>query len=114
MKPAKVTTLYSYLYKPKIFMYTFLIMQLIPNSTNTKTITDLREDALGVLNALEKDKLIYVNYKSKPRAVVLDVDQFIQLMEELEDLRDQVDAKLLAQESRGKGVPLDEVKRKYC
>lgn len=95
-------------------MYTCGSMQLIPNSTNTKTITDLRENTLGVLDLLKKDKLVYVNYKSKPKAVMLDVDQFIQLMEELEDLRDQVDAKLLARETRGKGVPLDEVKRKYC
>ncbi len=86
---------------------------LIPTSKNTKTITDLREDALEVLRSLKKNKLAYVFYKSKPKAVMLDIDEFVRLQEALEDYWELKAAKQLSQESRGKGIPLEEIEAKY-
>lgn len=86
---------------------------LIPTVKNTKTITDLREDALGVLESASSQGLIYVMYRSQPKAVLLDIDEFYSLQEMLEDYLDIVDAKKLTKEPRGKGISLTELKKQY-
>lgn len=88
-------------------------MQLIPTKTNTKTITDLREDALGVIQSASDHGLIYINYKSKPQTVMLDINHFVQLMHRLEELEEIAQARTLAKQPRGQRVSLDEIKTKY-
>lgn len=86
---------------------------LIPTPQNTKTITDLREDALGVLSDVDKLGLVYLFQHSDPRAVLLSLEEFAKLRELLEDRADERDAAELALENRGVGIPLKRVAKKY-
>lgn len=86
---------------------------LIPTRQNTKTITDLREDALGVLSDVDKLGLVYLFQHSDPRAVLLSLKEFAKLRELLEDRVDELDAAQLALEDRGLGIPLKQIAKKY-
>lgn len=86
---------------------------LIPTPQNTKTITDLREDALGVLSDVDKLGLVYLFQHSDPRAVMLSLREFARLRELLEDRADERDAAQLALEDRGEGIPFKRIAKKY-
>ncbi len=86
---------------------------LIPTKYNTKTITELRENALGVLRDASDQGYVYVTHHSKPQAVLVDIDEFLSIQERLEDLQDERDAALLAQTPIGKLYSLDEVMKEY-
>lgn len=86
---------------------------LIPTPQNTKTVTDLREDALGVLSDVDKLGLVYLFAHSDPRAVVLSLKEFAKLRELLEDRADERDAAELFLEDRGQGIPLKTIANKY-
>lgn len=86
---------------------------LIPTTQNVKTITDMREDALGLLNSVDKTGLAYIFHRSKPRAVVLNIDDFLVLQNALDDLQDFDDVRRLSREKRGKGVLLKSIASKY-
>lgn len=86
---------------------------LIPTNKNVKTITDLREKALELLNSVEKEGIAYIFHRSKPRAVMMNIDEFVHLQELLEEHLDELDAKDLEKEPRGKGIPLKKIMKKY-
>lgn len=86
---------------------------LIATKENTKTVTDLRERAVEVLNEANKVGLIYVLYNSRPRAVLIDIDEFIAMQEMLEDYLDIQEARKLSKEPKGKPIPLEKIKEKY-
>ncbi|MBI4009268.1 type II toxin-antitoxin system Phd/YefM family antitoxin [Candidatus Roizmanbacteria bacterium] len=86
---------------------------LIPTSKNVKTITDMRENALGLLDLVKKQGVTYIFHRSEPKAVMLDIEEFVKMQELLEDYFDEMDAQQLAKEPRGKGIPLEEVMKKY-
>ena len=86
---------------------------LIATRDNTKTITDIREDAVGVLNEANQKGLLYVSYRSRPQAVLIDIDEFTRLMDMLEDYQDSLEAKRLEKIPKGEGVSLSEVKNLY-
>jgi len=86
---------------------------LIPTSQNIKTVTDMREDALGMLSAVEKNSLIYVFQHSEPKAVMLSMQEFIRMRELIENLQDEKDALDLLKQKRGKLIPLEEIKKMY-
>lgn len=86
---------------------------LLPTSQNTKTITDLREDAIGVLSDVDKFGLVWLFQHSDPRAVVLSMQEFTKLCELAEDRADERDAAELFLEDRGEGIPLKNVAKKY-
>ncbi len=85
----------------------------IPTFENTKTVTDLREDALGVLNQVDRTGFAYVMHHSKPRAILMNIEQFQSWQEMLEDRWDEMEALKLSREPKGKGIPLTEVLKKY-
>lgn len=86
---------------------------LIPTTQNVKTITDMREDALGLLNSVNEQGLAYIFHRSKPKAVLLNIADFIVLQQIAEDYEDYRDVLKLKKEKRGKGIPLSEVVKKY-
>ncbi|KKU80792.1 hypothetical protein A2971_03175 [Candidatus Gottesmanbacteria bacterium RIFCSPLOWO2_01_FULL_46_21] len=86
---------------------------LLPTRQNTKTITDLREDALGVLSDVDRLGLVYVLQHSDPRAVVLSLKEFTRICELIEDRADERDAAELSSEDRGIGIPLSTIAKKY-
>lgn len=86
---------------------------LIPTKKNVKTITDMRENALGLLDEIDKEGLAYIFHRSQPRAVLIDIDTFISLQQILEEYQDYKDIEKLSKEKRGKGIPLDKVAKDY-
>jgi prevent-host-death family protein len=82
---------------------------LIPTKDNFKTITEVREDTLGVLRDASSQGLVYVTHHSKPKAVLIDIDQFVRMQEMLEDYQDLQDARKLSRQKRGKLIPASEV-----
>jgi len=86
---------------------------LIPTKKNVKTITDMREDALGLLGFIQKEGLAYLFHRSKPRAVVLSLEEFSRLAQLVEDYLDGLEAEKLATEPRGKGIPFSKIAKKY-
>jgi PHD/YefM family antitoxin component YafN of YafNO toxin-antitoxin module len=86
---------------------------LIPTRKNIKTITDMREDALGLLKTVEKQGLTYIFHHSRPRAVMFSLDDFIKLQELLENYLDGQEAEELAKKPRGKGKKLAAIIDRY-
>jgi len=82
---------------------------LIPTTKNVKTITDMREDALGLLNFVQKDGMAYIFHRSQPKAVLLNIEDFVSLQNTLEDFEDYVAVQKLKKEPIGKLIPLEQV-----
>lgn len=85
----------------------------IPTKKNTRSVTELRENAIGVLRDASDQGYIYVTHHSKPQAVLIDIDEFASIHERLEDLQDEIDAAKLAQTPIGKLYSLEEVMKDY-
>jgi len=86
---------------------------LIPTSKNVKTITDMREDALGLLDLVKKNGVTYIFHRSEPKAVMLDIDEFVRMQELLEDYFDEMEAQKLAKEPIGKLIPEEDIIKEY-
>lgn len=88
---------------------------MIPTSQNVKTITDMREKALELLEQVEKStEPVFVFHRSKPKAVIMSIGEFSRLNEQIEDLEDSITArKLEGRVSKGKYFSLSEVKKRH-
>lgn len=86
---------------------------IIPTTKNTKTITDLRENALKMLEQTEKGGPTFIFHHSKPKAVMLSIEEYSNLMEMVEDYFDAVKAKELEEDSGEGGISLDQLIKKY-
>ncbi len=82
---------------------------LIPTRDNTRSITELRENAVGVLRDAGEKGLVYITQHSKTQAVLMDIDEFVALHEMLEDFQDVQDARKLSRQKRGPLIPASEV-----
>lgn len=85
----------------------------MPTTKNVKTVTDMREDALGLLRDTQSNGLIYIFHRSDPKAVMLSLDEFYRFQEMTEDYLDEIDAAKLAKEPRGELVPIPRVMKEY-
>jgi len=80
--------------------------------------SDVRKRLHQLLNALD-DRPLYITAHGRARAVLLDVDRYDRLIEQLEDLADACDpevARALAEAKAAPGdelVPLDEALRQH-
>lgn len=86
---------------------------LIPTSKNVKTITDMREDALGLLNLVKKNGVTYIFHRSEPKAVMMDIDEFVRMQELLEDYFDEIEVQELEKKPVGKLIPEEDIIKEY-
>ena len=88
---------------------------MIPTTQNVKTITDMREKALELLEQVETgSEPVFVFHHSKPKAVIMSIDEYSRLQELIEDLEDSiVSRKLEPKVGRGKYYSLDEIKKRH-
>ena len=70
-------------------------MNLIPTKKNTKTITDMRTNALGLLEFVDRNNPLYIFYRNSPRAVMLSMDSYQNLLDLMEGLQDTSDVREL-------------------
>ena len=66
------------------------------------TVARLRAEMADVLARLGHDGPLYLTQRGKPRAVLLDIDEYRVLIEQLEHLDDSLEA-LMARERRERG-----------
>lgn len=86
---------------------------IIPTAQNTRTITDLREKALELLMHIEKIGPTFIFHRSKPKAVMLSIEEYAGLLEMIEDYFDSVKAKELEEDPEKGGIALKELASKY-
>jgi prevent-host-death family protein len=86
---------------------------LIPTSKNVKTITDMREDALGLLEQVKKNGVTYIFNRSEPKAVIMDIDEFVRMQELLEDYFDEIDVQELEKKPIGKLISEEDMIKEY-
>ena len=86
---------------------------LIPTVKNTRTITDLREKALEMLEQTKKVGPTFIFHHSKPKAVMLSIEEYSNMVEMLEDYFDTLKAKTLEEEDEKGGISLEQLIKKY-
>ena len=86
---------------------------VIPTAQNTKTITDLREDTLAILEQTKKTGPTYIFHRSRPKAVLLSIDEYANVLGVLEDYLDSLKAQELEQNPEKGGIKLEELIKKY-
>lgn len=91
----------------------YINTMLIPTQKSVKTITEMREKTLELLDFVEKEGLAYIFHRSKPKAVLIRLEDFIALNELIEDYSDKKEAQSLAKERKEKGTPLEKILQKY-
>lgn len=76
---------------------------IIPTSQNTKTISDLRERPIEILKRLGSDYgPLYIFYRSKPNAVMLNISEYQKLLDIAEDYFDSLKAEEYEKENKAK------------
>ena len=73
----------------------------------------MRQDALGLLKQIEKDGLAYIFYRSKPKAIMINIEEFTRIQQLLEDYLDEKEAKNLSRQPKSKGIPLEKIAKKF-
>ncbi|MBI2596514.1 type II toxin-antitoxin system Phd/YefM family antitoxin [Candidatus Daviesbacteria bacterium] len=86
---------------------------MIPNAQNTKSVTDLRERAIPLLNQLKKGGPTFIMHRNKPKAVMLSIDEYANLLDMVEDYFDNQTAKELEENREKGGITLEEMAKKY-
>ena len=77
---------------------------------NIKTVTDLREQTIKVLNSLsKKEGPTIILHRANPKAVLLSVQAYQKLVDLLEDYFDEELALELEKKPKKRGVPLEKV-----
>ena len=85
----------------------------IPTVKNSRTVTDMRVDAIGLLNDVEKSGMKYIFQNSKPKAVMINMILFERMVEKYEDWIDQERVYELEKQDHGEGVSLDDVAKEF-
>ena len=88
---------------------------MLPTVENVKTITDMREKAVELLEQVEKTaEPVFVFQHSKPRAVIMSIEEFSKLKEWVEDLEDSLLARKLEKNlGKGKYLNLEELEKSH-
>lgn len=72
-------------------------------SKNVKTISDMRENARGLLReAKSSDTPLYIFYRSKPEAVMLSLEEYQKMADMVEDYLDGIRARELEKLDKSK------------
>ena len=86
---------------------------LMPTTQNTKTVTDLRERAVELLSQLKKGGPTYIFLHNKPKAVMLSMEEYQELLETLEDYTDALSAKEIEANPEKGGKTISQLAKKY-
>lgn len=74
---------------------------IIPNKANVKTVTDMRQDPVGLLESVhDSDGPQYIFYRSSPQAVLLDLENYQKLLDLSEDYLDSLTAQEYEKENK--------------
>lgn len=72
---------------------------MIPTTEDIKTVTDLRENTIALLNSIQKKKdPVIIMHRNIPKAVMLSIKKYNRLIEMIEDSMDELLAMELEKE----------------
>lgn len=95
-------TIFCRLDKHQINIYINLTV-LIPTTANTKNVTALRQDPVGLLKSLERTEgPQYIFYRSTPKAVLLSLSHYRELVEMVDGYLDILAAQEFEKEDKKK------------
>lgn len=81
---------------------------------NIKTITDMRQKALLILQYAQKSQEpIFILHRSKPKGVFLSFEKYQKMVELIEDYLDVLDAESILEDKKNKFIPLEKFWKKY-
>jgi PHD/YefM family antitoxin component YafN of YafNO toxin-antitoxin module len=84
------------------------------NTRLIKSYTDLRLDPASIAKLASDSGPVYIFHRNNPTSVMIDVDDYEQMVEELLDSRDSVWLKQNeAKFKKSRGVTSDAIRRKY-
>lgn len=76
---------------------------IVPTSENTKTVTDMRKNPVGLLRKVNRrGGPQYLFYRSAPKAVLLDLESYQNLLDLAEDFLDSLAAQEDEKENKKK------------
>ena len=85
-----------------MYVTAYGLMYHLSTANEFMTVARLRAELADVLARLGHDGPLYLTQRGKPRAVLLDIDEYRVLIEQLEHVDDSLEA-LLARERRERG-----------
>ena len=72
---------------------------MIPTSDDIKTVTDLRENTISLLNKIQKkDRPTIIVHRNNPKAVLMSISEYNKLIEMADDYMDELIAMELEKE----------------
>jgi PHD/YefM family antitoxin component YafN of YafNO toxin-antitoxin module len=86
---------------------------LIPTKQNIITVTDMRVNTLKLLEDVDRTGFRYIFQRSNPRAVILSISEYKDMLDRLEDKEDQLYAQKIEKLPKGKGINLEDVAQEY-
>ena len=91
---------------------------MIPTADDIKTVTDMRENTLSLLERIQKkDGPTIIMHNNAPRAVMMSVEQYNNIMEAIEDYRDEFEAmeleKQAKQTARKDLLTIEDIEKKH-
>lgn len=81
---------------------------------NIKTITDMRQNTLALLEYVQKsDEPVIILQRSKPKGVLLGFEKYQKMVELIEDYLDTIEAEEVLSDKKTKFVELNKFWKKY-
>lgn len=72
---------------------------MIPTADDLKTVTDMRENAVGLINSvIKKDRPTIIMHQKSPKVIMLSIKEYNKLVEMVEDHMDELIAMDLEKE----------------
>lgn len=82
------------------------------NPQMIKTVSDLRANPLSVLKTAKKaGEPVYIFYRTRPQAAIIDIEDLNNLIEEIEDLKDAAEVAERKKEKTRKLIAWEKVKK---
>ena len=83
---------------------------MLPLADDYKTVTDLRENTVALLRLIEKKRNpTIIVHRNSPKAVMISINRYNQMLQALEDNYDEQLAAALEKEPKRNGVSLEDV-----
>ena len=83
---------------------------MLPLADDYKTVTDLRENKVVLLRLIEKKRNpTIIVHRNSPKAVMISINRYNQMLQALEDNYDEQLAAALEKEPKRNGVSLEDV-----
>ena len=81
---------------------------------NIKTITDMRQRALSILEYAQKSQEpVFIIHRSKPKGVFLSFEKYQKMVELIEDYLDILEVESILEDEKTKFIPLEKFWKKY-